>query len=344
MKKLLLTVSIFALATASAFALPKLLQRELFKVNQIDTLAFNLTWENLRIEECDEAENILIEIYCNKAKYAPLIKSSGSSIKVQSREASSWFGNKKCTVIARIPSGAQFQTFSMATSSGNIHSQMQINAENFASKTTSGNQSITAEIFTQSTIISSTSGSIYVETVFGNKLDVSASSGSINVNAFDGKDCSIKASSGSVKLTNAKLDKVKMETSSGSITLEGKVYEAFDLSATSGRIGLELDDAPINKSRAKTSSGSIFLGLPGNADFSLWVQTSSGSFTNALTREKLTDHVNYTQDMNNGGATIILSATSGNIYIDSNNGASAKISAPSIDPDIPVVSFDDPIF
>lgn len=345
MKKLLLSLSLFGFVAVSAFTLPKLLQRELFKVYEIENVDFNLTWEDLRIEECDEFENILIEIYCNKKQYAPSIKTNGNTLIVQSNATQfSPFASKKCTVIAKIPSTASFEKFHMSTSSGSIRSQMVITSENFTSSSTSGSQSISVEIFAKNAKVNSTSGSIFLETVFGDNLQVSASSGSVNVNGFDGKNISIETSSGSIKLKNAKLDKAIVKATSGSITIEGQILNAFDVSASSGSVGMELDDAPLSNSRVKTTSGSIFVGVPGNADFSLFAQTTSGGFVNALTHEKIGDHANYTKDINNGGATVILSSTSGSITIDSNNGVTAKIKETSIDPDIPVVSFDDPIF
>ena len=74
------------------------------------------------------------------------------------------------------------------------------------------------------------------------------------------------------------------------------------------------------------------------------VQTTSGTFVNALTKEKVSSHVNYTRDINNGGATVVLTATSGRITVDSNDGVTAIVNTPSIDPEIPVVTFEDTIF
>ena len=344
MKKLLLTISLFGLMTSAAFTLPKLVSQELINANFINDIDFNLTWEDLRVEECDE-DDIIIEIYCNKEKYAPKIKIRDKTLMVQSNtKSSSIFENKRCTVIAKIPLLNQFEKFHMSTSSGSIHTQTVINCSTLTSSSTSGSQSITEPIYVQNAKFNSTSGSIFVEAVEAENLQVSATSGSIKIKGFDGQNCSIDATSGSVKFTNSNTNKLKIKTSSGSITLEGLVSDTFDVSASSGSIALELDDAPTGNSRVYTTSGSIFVEIPGKADFSLWAQTTSGSFVNAITKEKISDHVNYTKDINNGGATIILSATSGRITIDSNDGVTVKFSEPAIDPEIPVVSFDDPIF
>ena len=345
MKKFLLSLSLFGIMASAAFCLPKLLQRESFGVYDIENIDFNLSWENISIQNNNESTDILIEIYCNKEKFAPTITEAGSTIILKSsKKSSSAFETKNCTVLLKIPSDAQFETFEMGTTSGNIHSQTVINSTRLISSSTSGSQSFTEETFVQNAKFSSTSGSIFVEAAFGETLQVSATSGSINVQGFDGQSCSLDATSGSVKLRKASLDKLKIKTTSGSISLEGQVSQAFDVSATSGTIGLELESAPAANSRVFATSGSIFVGIPGSSSFSLMVQTTSGTFVNALTKEKVSGHVNYTRDINNGGATVVLTATSGRITVDSNDGVTAIVNTPSIDPEIPVVTFEDTIF
>ena len=304
MKKLVLTFALLLFATTS-FSLPSLFDRQLFKVYDIKNIDTDLTWENIDIQECDEIDNILVEIYCNNKKWAPQIKNSGSTVIVKSKKKSySAFEPKKCTVIFKIPASAEFDTVSLSTTSGDIFAQA---------------------LICDSLHASSTSGSIFVKT-------------------FDGQTCSFNSTSGSQKLTNAKVNKTVNKATSGSITVEGQVLQSFDIGTTSGTIGMELDDAPLSKSRVSSTSGTIFLGLPGNANFSLSVSTTSGSFTNAITREKHGSHVDYSGDINNGGAQITLSSTSGNISIDSNNGVTGKKAVKNTETDIPVVSFEDPIF
>lgn len=351
MKKSLLFLSLFSITMTSAFSLPDLLSRDLFKVNQIDKIEFDLSWENIDIQECDEAENILVEIYCNKEKYAPKIKTSGSTLIVKSVKTPS-FGliSKKCTVILRVPNNVKFDKALFETTSGNIHSQMVLNANSLKFSSTSGYQSITVEVFADNAVFESTSGSIFAETVVGKKLKMSATSGKISINAFDGESCSLEATSGSIKMLKTKTQQAKISTTSGNISCEGGITDAFDVSSSSGTIGLELDDAPESKSRVSSTSGTIFVGVPGNANFSVRAETTSGAFVNTLTNEKVGSSANYRRDINNGGALLILSSTSGRITLDSTDGITARgndtttDSFDSIDEDIPVVTFDDPIF
>ena len=341
MKKLLPFFS-FLFFAASSFALPNLLDRQLFKVRNIENLDVNLSWENLDIQECDEADNILVEVYCNNKRYAPDVKAVGSTIIIETNKYDrSFFVNKKCTVILRLPSTAKFGKARLTTTSGDIHSQMVITAKNFTATATSGDLSITEEVFADEAAFKATSGNIYIEGVFGEKLSAGTTSGSININKSSAEDCSVSATSGRLKLSNVELEQAKLETTSGSISLQGQVRQAFDISSTSGNLGLELDNGPVGNSRATATSGSIFLGLPGDANFSLNVSTTSGSFTNGFRKEKLGSHVSYNSDINGGGAAIKLTATSGNITVDSNDVFGAKDKGSSEASDIPVVIFDD---
>ena len=345
MKKIFLSLSLLCLA-ATAFALPDFIERQLFKASETKNLSFDLAWEDIDIQENNEAGTIQVEVYCDKKKYAPTITFSNSTIYVKSNKNKPSFGiqNLKSTVIVKIPANTQFKTINLETTSGDVHTQIILNTDTFSTVSTSGDQSFTTSIFAQNATFKATSGDVFVDSLYGQNLKAETTSGSIKFNKFEGQNVSLKATSGSVKLTNTAIEKALVETTSGSVTIEGTVSNAFDLTATSGTIGLELNNTPAARSRITTTSGTIFVGLPGNADFSLWVRTTGGSFTNAITKEKISDHVNYKQDINNGGAMIMLSATSGRITVDSNNGITGKIIDDKIDQDVPVVSFDDPIF
>lgn len=354
MKKQILFLSLF-LSGLSAFALPKLLERQSFNVYEIKNLNIDLSWENIDVQKCDEDDNILVEIFCNNKKYAPSLNATDNTIYVKTnKQNNAPLQNKKCTVIIHLPASVEFDQVKLSTTSGEIHTQMHIITNKLYCSSTSGDQSITVEAFADEASFKATSGEIYVEAVYGQTLIAQATSGSVFVREFESQanftasTASISTTSGSIKLTQAKVSKAKLKSTSGSITLEGLVSQAFDISSTSGSIGMELEAAPSDNSRISATSGSIFMGVPGDADFGLWVETTSGSFTNALIRQRIGSHVDYQGQINKGGATIKINTTSGNVSIDSNNGSSANISnkksSSDSDSELPVVSFDDPIF
>ena len=346
MKRILFSLFLI-LTTSTLFALPDLIEKQAIKTSGTNTINLDLAWEDVEIQESNQSGTIIVEIYCNKKKWAPEIKASGSSVTVKSISLKNYISigeQRKCTVIVKIPDNTQLQTINLETTSGDIHSQTVINADSFSTKSSSGDQSFTSKIFAKTATFASTSGDIFVDSLYSPNLKASSTSGSIKFNTYEGQNASLGATSGSIKLTNATIEKGLINTTSGSITVEGTISNAFDVSATSGTIGLELNSAPSSRSRATATSGTIFVGLPGNDDFSLWVQTTSGTFTNAITKEKISSHANYKQDINKGGVVIMLSSTSGRITVDSSNGFTAKIVEDKIDTDVPIVSFDDPIF
>ena len=71
----------------------------------------------------------------------------------------------------------------------------------------------------------------------------------------------------------------------------------------------------------------------------------SGAFINTMTGEKVSSSVNYKRDMNEGGPLVMFSATSGRVTLDSIEGNYPVVNiGKQTESDIPVVSFDDPIF
>ena len=158
----------------------------------------------------------------------------------------------------------------------------------------------------------------------------------------------LRTVSSSIKVQNLYSENAIIISTSGSIFVEGCFTQSLEISSTSGTIGAELQALPSKSSTINTTSGTIYVSVPGDSDFTVYAKTKSGSFTNAITREKLGSMTNYKKILNGGGAKMSLSSVSGSITLDSSNGILAK-GTDFIDDDfgdgsIPVVSFDDPIF
>ena len=287
MKKLFLSLSVFCLA-ATVFALPDLIERQIFNSQNIKNIDLNLIWEDIKIQESPDDDNIVVEIYCNNEKAAPKIQKSNSSIAVKSVNTKNFLfigPTRICTVIVKLP--------------------VTLNLE---------------------------------------KIDLSTTSGDISADLICAQTLKASSTSGRIKFSNIKVEQAKIGTTSANITVEGLISNEFNISCTSGMINLDLDDVPSSNSSAQTTSGNIFLGLPGNSSFKLKADTTSGTFINTFTNEKIGDHADYKREINNGGTTIKLSATSGRITVDATDGVTTKALNPTTDSDIPVVSFDDPIF
>ena len=75
------------------------IEKQLFKANTIDSIYLDLAWENIDIQESNETQNISVEIYCNKTKFAPSIQASGSTITVKSVNSNNYVFNNKSFLI-----------------------------------------------------------------------------------------------------------------------------------------------------------------------------------------------------------------------------------------------------
>ena len=291
-------------------------------------------------------------------------------------------GKKLCTVIVKVPANKKFDEFNIHTSSGNIYGSLSFSAEEVHLEASSGNISMEGQIvskdeivietssgdsfvnYVQTTDLSATasSGNVTIEnavsknasinTTSGNiiinggsstKTVMEASSGYIKCNNYSAETSVFETTSGNIKLQNLTSNKFKGSASSGNIIAENFDCKGFEISTSSGTIGLDFSSYPVSNSSVKSSSGTQYISMPKNSSITLQVSTSSGSFTNTFTNEKLASHVDYNNKINGGGAKVSFIASSGNITLDTGDGvASGKsIIFDDDDKDIPVVIFND---
>lgn len=309
------------LSTSVLFARPSLLGKTSYKAGSIKDFKINLAWEDLEIVNTDDDE-ITVEIYCNKKKYAPTVKESSSTLCIETQPFRFGFAieKKECVVVVSVPQGKTFEKAIVNISSGDVQIQ-----------------NVTADSLTLHT----SSGDILVSEGKASKLSVTASSGDVSVNNFTSQDSKFTSSSGNIKLNTFETQTLHSTASSGNITANRLFCQSFNVSTSSGTIGLELDSTPVKKSEVSTSSGTVYVSLPGNSSVDIKATTSSGSFTNTFTKEVLSSHAGYSRSINGGGAEIAFSSSSGSITVDSNDSVSSAPYIPENDTDIPVVIFDD---
>lgn len=363
MKKHLFSLGLTLLSAATAFALPSLLQTKDFKASSISNLDFNMSWENLEVKEQTSGSNITIEIYCNKKKYIPEVKQSGSTLLIDSIPMERFFfpmESKQCTVMVYLPAGKKFDRTSIRLSSGELTVKDNLYSEGIVLQTSSG--SLKTENLTGSDVeLIASSGSIKAKEISASKASVQASSGSISISAVQAQsftaktssgsiktdslranDADLSASSGSLRLKDVTVQKIELSTSSGGITVDGLLSNRFSVTSSSGTIGLELNGAPTKNSSINATSGTVFVSLPNDASATVSASTTSGGFVNTFIGEKIESHANCTQKINGGGATISISTTSGSITVD--KGISRSKSSERYEDDVPVVNIDRPIF
>lgn len=338
--------SLFILATTSMlFALPSKIGETSYKASSINSLDFNLSWEDVQFEPANNNE-ITVEIYCNKKKYAPTVSLSSDTLIIESVPSTQLLfvpEQKRCTVIVKVPQGKSFNKFHIHTSSGDIKSSISFNAEKINLEASSGDIDTTNQISSKEAVIQTSSGNSFISNISTNKLTAQASSGNLKIDKANSKTAQINTSSGNIKLSQFQADSLYSSASSGNITAKDLDCQSFDVSTTSGTIGIELLNAPGANSKTSSSSGTQFISLPQGSRFTLDVSTSSGSFTNMFTKDKITSHANYYNAINGGGAKISMSSSSGSITVDIGNGVAAKSSSISDldEGNIPVVIFGD---
>lgn len=176
------------------------------------------------------------------------------------------------------------------SSSGGVNIDEINSLESFICKTTSG--SIKANLVNAGKAeLGASSGSTSINGTF-DSFDFKATSGEFDSDGITAKSASFETSSGSIRV-NVTADEVKLhstsgeivsnrinaktcraEASSGRIELKGNPGR-LDAGTTSGEVELEYDEyaSDIN---VGTSSGSVGIRLPENAEFRLGYKTSSG--------------------------------------------------------------------
>ena len=370
MKKQILTTTLTLLAAAKMFALPPLLGDTSYKASSIDNLDINMSWENLQIKEARQDNNILVEVYCNKKKYAPDVKLSSSTLVIDSAPSKIHlfsFERKNCTVIIYLPSGKKFNKTSIRLSSGSLQEATDLSAESIHLQLSSGNincgylkaqtiQTISSSgsiklegINASDALVQASSGTISTGDIQAQTFTAKTSSGNIKTDSLRSNEAVFSATSGSIKLKDATVQDISLSTTSGGISVDGLLANKISASASSGTIGLELNGAPTKKSSVSATSGTIFISMPKDAAATIRATTASGGFVNAFTKERINSHADYENQINGGGAVLSLSTSSGRITVDVGKGVSASGYTNSSrvtddDGDSPVVTVDRPIF
>lgn len=357
MKKHLLTLGMILFAATSVFAVPELIGTVEYQASRVSDFDFEMSWEDLYIEESNSSDTVYVEVYCNKKKYAPKVKLSHSSLEISSAHTSSFLTveQKRCTVKVYIPAGKKLEKAAIELSSGDMKNIEALTADEIVLELSSGN--INAGRLDGRVVKAvASSGNIKIDEIIAKKAVVQASSGNITVGAVQAQEyysktssgnqktdylntttAEFSATSGDIKLRDITAQEISLSASSGKLTAEGLLADKLVASTSSGTIGFELNAAPKNKSVISTTSGTLFVSMPQNSAATIVASTSTGRFVNSFTREKIESHADYRQDINGGGAILSLSSTSGNITVDADESY-------LITSDIPVVNIDRPIF
>ncbi len=251
--------SFLILGTASAlFALPPQLGSTNYKASSINNFDFNLSWENVLLEPTSEHE-IVVDIYCNKKKFAPRVKLVSDTLIIESIPIHSQiftFERKNCTVIVKVPQEKGFDEFKIHTSSGDIKSSISFDADTILLQASSGSIKTEEQISSsKEAIIRTSSGNTVIDFIHTNKLSVNASSGNITLEKADSQTAKVETSSGYIHINSGSANTLSLSASSGDISCNNFSSEESTIRTTSGSIKLKNFDTTTFVSSA--SSGNI---------------------------------------------------------------------------------------
>ena len=266
---------------------------ESFLKNQISNIEIKLICEDLEIKET-YGDEILIEVYCNNRKKAPVIECKNETLYISSKVNFTVFGFI-CKVKVYLPANQKFSNVKIEGTSSDI-SIDSLYSEDFYLDTTSGEIDI-EKISTKELTSKTTSGEISFGKISCDTATITSNSGEINIDDFYG-------------------EYFKVNTTSGEIDIYNIDTEYFAAGSTSGEISLDFKNIISAKSQIKTTSGEINIFVPKNSSFNVAVSSSSGTFKDKISGNRLTPRSEYIQKYNEGGAQMTIRTTSGNISLE----------------------------
>ena len=312
MKKMIIGTLLVSLAS-SVFALPNLLDKQEVAESSIKNLDFGLAWENLEIQET-YGNTIDVEIYSNNRKASPRVKTSGSTLYIDS--ASSFTLGTRCTVIVYIPQHKNFNEIELKASSGEITVKTLLSAQKIFITTSSGEIYSEQGLYANIIKLRASSGDIEAHNLDANDFSAETSSGEILIKQYTGSTGILTATSGEIEVNGFAAEYTSFKTTSGEIDVKQLDCDYFDAKSTSGEISLELINAPLAKSSVTATSGSINIVLPKDSSFEVASHSNSGTLKNKFTSNKFVPRDTYHEKINGGGPLLELSTTSGSIEVE----------------------------
>ena len=145
-----------------------------------------------------------------------------------------------------------------------------------------------------------------------------SSSGDIRMDGFRGESLSLRTSSGDGELSGVAADRVRVHTSSGDFQFLDADIGELDAESSSGNIELDERGSRLKRVTVEASSGDVGVRLPRDAAFDAQAEQGSGDmevgFSDGAARRRGDEIAGYRRG--NGGATIHVKTTSGNLRID----------------------------
>jgi len=316
MKKMLL-LSLSLLSVNNLFATQNLIETKTLDSSDITNLVFDLSSENVELYESTE-NDIVIEIYCNNKQYIPEIRQTSSSLEIirQKKYNFSFFKYTNCLVKVFLPVSKTFDEILIEAVSGKIQIHKTLTANAITINSVSGEIESENGLFADKIKINSVSGRITSNNMDADDLTAKSNSGKIKITKYTGGTGTVCSTSGEIEIDSFAVEYGRFQSNSGRITVKDFDCDYFDTKSTSGSQYIVLKHAPIAKSNLESNSGSIDLIIPKSNSFEIEVHSNSGSFKDGFSNNKFVPRTAFHEKINNGGAVINISTTSGGITLD----------------------------
>ena len=206
----------------------------------------------------------------------------------------------------------------IAASSGRMRAENLSAVEYLNIRSSSGDMKLD-ELLSKEAYVHASSGRIEIGRIRTvENLIIHASSGRISAVAIESGDATIEASSGKINIGSLKSRRLVIDSSSGSIDVSKLSSEDADIHASSGRISLNIEKLG-GDMNIKSSSGTVNLSLAPDTAFSVDLNASSGRIKSdfrVLGEVTGSNRNEVIGDVNGGGHTIKVKASSGDITIE----------------------------
>ncbi|PXV91564.1 putative adhesin [Lachnotalea glycerini] len=160
------------------------------------------------------------------------------------------------------------------------------------------------------------SGIVKAETLIADKISINTSSGNVDINKIDTNELEIKGKSSSINVYDCNAKQSDIETLSGSVTINSN-SGSLTAKTGSGKVFVTYEEFEDQEVNIESSSGSVTLELPSTAEFSMKANTSSGKIQSdfQISENESTDKKKLSEQVGTKNNNIILQTASGSIKI-----------------------------
>lgn len=304
-KKILFTFLFFAILNSFTLfsqdlSASNFISTQSFEKTGIEKFNINLSYENIEFSEI-YSDEISIDIYSNNDKLLPTVNKNNDTLEINSKMKLSTPGDY-CKIVVYLPK--KFSLNNLYVNIGNSKNTKLLCINEFTIPNipikniniNSQNTDIKGNNFNSDIKINTVDGNILLTNITSKQLYIISKNGKINIDNYKGEYIFLKTDN-NINADNILCDYFKVFTNQGSLYLA-------------------LKQAPLATSYIESTTGLIQLFVPEKNNFNIEVHSSKGTFSDKIINKRFTPRHEYSYSYNQGGASIKINTTIGNIELD----------------------------